>query len=268
MYQITNINGMCEIMLYSDIDRYGMGISANDIISQIKSAGENVSIITLRINSEGGDVFEALAMYNYLKQHRAKVRVYIDGLCASAASVVMCAGDKVYMPSNALIMIHNPMSYAAGDSEELREMASILDKIRENIINVYVGKSNLGHDEIAALMDAETWINATDAQSYGFIDEILEARNIAERPNIDAAVNQERKRIQELDALKAPGYEDIITDAKYVSIRNAKDVAYEIVTSGKLAHSAVTDLTPAKVSSVVHESIDRLAGIINKKRGY
>lgn len=243
MYKFENINGKCEILLYSLIDGEGFaGMTARDVITQIKNAGENVSVIDLHINSDGGDVFEAQAMYNYLKNHKAKVNVYIDGIAASAASIVACAG-KVYMPSNAMIMIHNPVGNVYGESEDMREMAAVLDKIRDNIAGVYASKTGMSLEECIKLMDAETWLNADEALTFGFADKIIEARNEKKKEpprdfdeELKQAAEQERKRIQDIDALKISGCEREIYAAKYERFIDAKELAYEILTTGKISN--------------------------------
>lgn len=241
MYKFQNVNGKCEIFLYSLIDGEGFfGMSARDVIDQIKNAGDNVSVIELRINSDGGDVFEALAMYNYLKNHKARVKVFIDGLAASAASIVACSG-KIFMPKNAMLMIHNPVGNVYGESEDMRDMAEVLDKIRDNIANVYASKTGLELEKCIELMNNETWINADEALALGFCDEIIEARNEVKNKmdekefneKVQAAVIAERERLKAIDELNAPGCEKEIYAAKYENVKDAKELAYELLTSGK-----------------------------------
>lgn len=237
MYGFKNTNEKCEILLYSLIDNSGWdGISAQNVINQIKQAGENISVIDVRINSDGGDVFEAIAMYNFLKAQKARVNVYIDGIAASAASIVACAG-KIFMPSNSMMMIHNPIGSVYGEAEDMRETADVLDKIRDSIAGIYAAKTGKNLDEITLLMKAETWLTADEAYNFGLADKIIEAKNQAKALNendIVLAVKNERERIRELDALKAPGFETRITAAKYETFENAKDLAFEILSSGKL----------------------------------
>ena len=168
MYRIQNkTENSIELLLYSGIYP---GDTAMSIINQLKEA-KNIKAIKLRINSDGGDVFEALALYNYLKSLNAEITVMIDGIAASAASIIACAG-KVIMPRNAMIMIHNPFGFVQGDSEEMRAMASVMDKVKESIITVYEGKTKAPRDTISAMMDEETWITAEEALAMGFCDEI------------------------------------------------------------------------------------------------
>lgn len=237
MYKFQNINGKCEILLYSLIDGSGFdGISAQNVIQQIKEAGENISVIDLRINSDGGDVFEAIAMYNFLKAQKARVNVFIDGLAASAASIVACAG-KIFMPANSFMMIHNPVGSVFGESDDMRETADVLDKIRDTIANIYSQKTGKKIEDVTRLMKAETWLTADEAYNFGLADKIIDAKNQAKHldtTDIQNAVENERERIRQLDALKAPGFETRITAAKYETFENAKDLAFEILSSGKL----------------------------------
>ena len=132
--------------------------------------------ILLRINSPGGDIFAAQAMYNVLKAYKGKVTAHIDGLCASAATVVACGAENVVMPRNALYMIHNPMAVVIDqlDARALTKMAETMDKVKETIVSVYASKAGdkSSEDEIKQLMDDETWMSADDALAKGLIDEI------------------------------------------------------------------------------------------------
>jgi len=166
-----------EVLLYDDIGKY-WGKSAKDFVKEIKELGD-VTSITLRINSAGGSVFEAQAMYNYLRLHKAHKTVRIDGLAASAASVLAMVGDKIIMPSNALMMIHNPWTFAWGESTDMRKVAEVLDKVRDTLAAVYVARTGLEYEKIKAMMDEETWMSADEALSMGFCDETDEAIEIA-----------------------------------------------------------------------------------------
>lgn len=240
MYKFQNINGKCEILLYSLIDGSGFeGMSAHNVIEQLKNAGDNISVIDLRINSDGGDVFEAIAMYNYLKNHRAKVNVYIDGIAASAASIVACSG-KIFMPKNSMLMIHNPVGNVFGESEDMREMAAVLDKIRDNIAGIYAAKTGLSLEKCVELMNVETWISADEALNLGFADKIIEARNEKQKEEkrdwdeeIKQAVEKERARIRDIDKLNITGCSDLIYAAKYERFIDAKELAFEILTTHK-----------------------------------
>ena len=129
--------------------------------------------ITVWINSSGGDVFAAAQIYNALKEYAGKVTVKIDGLAASAASVIAMAGDSVMMSPVSYLVIHNPATIAIGDSDEMLRAKSMLDEIKEGIINAYEAKCKLPRSEISEMMTAETCFNAKSAVLYGFADGVL-----------------------------------------------------------------------------------------------
>ena len=129
--------------------------------------------ISVWINSPGGDVFAAAQIYNMLMDYQYDVTVKIDGLAASAASVIAMAGTTVEMSPVAMMMIHNPATIAIGDSEEMKKAVKMLDEVKESIMNAYEIKTGLARDKISKLMDAESWFNAKKAVELGFADKIL-----------------------------------------------------------------------------------------------
>ena len=129
--------------------------------------------ITVWINSPGGDCISAAQIYNMLLEYKGNVTIKIDGIAASAASVVAMAGNKVIMSPVSMLMIHNPMTMAAGDTIEMKKAISMLTEVKESIINAYELKTGMSRDKIAKLMDAETWMDANKAVELGFADEIL-----------------------------------------------------------------------------------------------
>jgi len=128
--------------------------------------------IKVSINSYGGDVFAAAAIYTALSNYRENTTVYIESIAASAASVIAMAGKKVVMSPVASLMIHNPSTYASGDHTEMEATLNALTTIKETIITAYENKTNLPRDEISKLMDEESWFDAYKAKELGFIDEI------------------------------------------------------------------------------------------------
>lgn len=129
--------------------------------------------ITVWINSPGGDVFAAAPIYNMLMDYSGNVTVKIDGLAASAASVIAMAGTTVLMSPVAMMMIHNPATIAIGDAGEMKKAIDMLSEVKESIMNAYEIKTNLSRARISHLMDAESWFNATKAVELGFADGIL-----------------------------------------------------------------------------------------------
>lgn len=129
--------------------------------------------ITVWINSPGGDCIAAAQIYNMLLDYKGSVTVKIDGIAASAASVIAMAGTKVIMSPVSMLMIHNPMTMAAGDTSEMEKAISMLSEIKESIINAYERKTGMSRAKLSRLMDAETWMDAGKAVELGFADEIL-----------------------------------------------------------------------------------------------
>ena len=164
-----------ELILYGSIgsDEYWDDISDKVFKQDIENLGE-VENITLHINSPGGSVFSAVAIANTLKNHKAKVIANIDGLAASAATIITSACDTVRMPKNALFMIHNPITFVYGNNQEMQKTVEMLDKVKNSIIETYLGKTKADKKTLSELMDNETWMDAETAKEYGFIDEIVD----------------------------------------------------------------------------------------------
>ena len=129
--------------------------------------------LTVWLNSPGGDVFAASQIYTMLRNHKGKVTVKIDGIAASAASVVAMAGDETLIAPTGMLMIHNPSTVAFGNKEAMQKAIELLDEVKESIINAYEEKSGLSRSKIARMMDEETWLNAKKAKEMGFVDGIL-----------------------------------------------------------------------------------------------
>ena len=129
--------------------------------------------ITVWINSPGGDCVAAAQIYNMLAGYKGKVTVKIDGIAASAASVIAMAGDTVLVSPVSMLMIHNPATIAWGDHAEMQKAIDMLSEVKESIINAYVLKTGLSRPKLSHLMDAETWMDANKAVELGFADEIM-----------------------------------------------------------------------------------------------
>ncbi len=154
----------------SDETWYGDEITPQLFRTELKSCQGDISVW---INSPGGDVFAAAQIYNMLMDYPGNVRVKIDGLAASAASVIAMAGTEVLMSPVAMMMIHNPMTVAIGDSAEMQKASEMLAEVKESIINAYEIKTGLPRLKISRLMDSESWFNAKKAMEMGFADKIL-----------------------------------------------------------------------------------------------
>ncbi len=174
-----------EVRVYGLITSSGGGFFGSDddvtpkaFADELKALGE-VSEIDIYINSPGGDPFAATAIYSMLKRHAATKTVYIDGIAASAASLIAMVGDKVIMPSNTLMMIHEPAAGMYGTAEEHDRAAESLRVIAKSMAATYREKSGLEEAEILAIMAAETWYTAEEAVEKGFADEIESEKAVA-----------------------------------------------------------------------------------------
>lgn len=144
--------------------------------------------ITVWINSPGGDCVAAAQIYNMLANYKGTVTVRIDGIAASAASVIAMAGTKVIMSPVSMMMIHNPMTIAFGDSANMQKAIAMLDEVKKSIINAYEIKTGLSQAKLSHLMDAETWMDANSAIEMGFADEIMH-RNTADAVEVPQVSN-------------------------------------------------------------------------------
>jgi len=174
-YRVQAKGNAAEILIYDEIGMFGIG--AKNFIADLKALG-NVTDITLGVNSPGGDVFDGVAIYNALKRHQAKITGRVDGIAASIASVILMASDKIVMPDNSMLMIHNPWGGVIGDADDMRDFADALDKIKLAILAAY-RRSGKSDEELSAIMDAETWYNAEEAKAAGFADEVIQSVDIA-----------------------------------------------------------------------------------------
>jgi ATP-dependent Clp protease protease subunit len=160
--------------------------------------------ITVWINSPGGDCVAAAQIYNMLMDYPHDITVKVDGLAASAASVIAMAGTRVVMTPVSLMMIHNPLTVAMGDSDEMRRAIQLLDEVKESILNAYEIKTGLSRARLSHLMDGETWMNAKKAVELGFADVILyegkkEEQAAEEPPTEDAEIEAQMYSTRVMD---------------------------------------------------------------------
>jgi ATP-dependent protease ClpP protease subunit len=163
-----------ELMIFSTIGEWDdMGdVSAKAFAKDLAKLPTSVKRLDIHINSPGGSVFEAQGIYSRLADHRSTKHVYVDGLAASAASIVAMVGHKIFIRANANMMIHMPSGLAMGNADDMRHMATALDSITESMINVYAKRTGLERDELRDLLAAETWFSPQDAVEKGFADEV------------------------------------------------------------------------------------------------
>ena len=163
-----------EIWIYDVIDEW-FGVGPKQIRDDLKAAGK-INRIDVHINSPGGSTFNGNAIYNLLAQHPAQVTVYIDGLAASAASVIAMAGDRIVMPENASMMIHNAWSLVVGPAEDMEAEARLLHKMNTQIAQVYAARTGNSKEQIIEWMSEETWFMGAEAVDAGFADETTPAK--------------------------------------------------------------------------------------------
>jgi ATP-dependent protease ClpP protease subunit len=170
-----------ELFLYDDIGGgFFGGIGAKQVTEEVNALGK-IDTLNVRINSAGGDVFEGLAIYNFLNRHPAKVVVDVDGMALSIASIIAMAGEEVRIADNAMMMIHDPWTFAGGSAEDFRRQADLMDQVKDNLVGVYADHTKRDRNELANLMSDETWLTAGQAVEMGFADKVTENLKIAAR---------------------------------------------------------------------------------------
>lgn len=155
-------------------------VTASSFKKDLDALGD-VDTLNIYVNSGGGSVFQAQAIYSILKRHTAQKNGYIDGIAASAATFILMACDRIYMPTNANFMVHKPMGGGYGNVNDLRKVIEMLEKIEEAVNAAYLSHvgNKITEDKLKELLDAETWMTAQEAYDYGFVDEIIEAKEVA-----------------------------------------------------------------------------------------
>lgn len=170
-----------EIYIYGDIVSYkwdDSDVTAKSFKDDL-DALDDIDTLNIYINSAGGSVFQGQAIYSILKRHKAHKNVYIDGIAASIASVIAMAGDAIFMPKNAMVMIHRPWTIAIGNVDDMLAAAEALEKIGIAIKAIYMERFNQGEDKLQELLDAETWLTADECLEYGLCDEVTGEKQIA-----------------------------------------------------------------------------------------
>ena len=176
---VNKAGGAAEIYIYGPIgeDFFGEGISAKNFAKELKALGK-VSSIDLHIDSPGGSVTDARAIYTQLVEHRAEINVRIDGYAASAASFIAMAGDEIAIAEGGFMMIHEARGVVRGTAGDLRKAATLLDSINATIADTYVARSKQTKKKVLGWMADETWFDGRDAVASGFADRILENKKL------------------------------------------------------------------------------------------
>lgn len=177
-YSIRNVGEgdakVIEVFIYGEIGYWG--VTSGDFIRDLQAQDDGVSKVLVHFDTIGGDLFDGIAIHNTLRALGERCTGRIDGACFSAGSVAVCGAHRIEMADNALMMIHNPWTWMAGGSEELRKMADMMDKAREGIIASYQHRElTVDETELSRMIDEETWLTPAEAKAFGFVDEILGA---------------------------------------------------------------------------------------------
>lgn len=165
-----------DLYIYGDIVSYEWDesdVSAFGFKKELEELGD-ISELNVHINSLGGSTYQGLTIYNLLKQNKAKINMYIDGIAASAASIIAMAGDKIFMPKTAMMMIHNCWTWLEGNAKELRKTADDMDKLATAYKAAYLSKINITEERLDELLEEESYLTADECIEMGFADEILE----------------------------------------------------------------------------------------------
>jgi len=172
--------GDASISIYDAIGESwdGQGFTAKRMSAALRSIGARD--VTVNVNSPGGDFFEGVAIYNMLREHKAKVTVRVMGLAASAASVIAMAGDEILMGDGAFLMVHNAWAVAIGNRHDMADAAARLAPFDDAMAQVYASRTGLSKTETATLMDKETWIGAAQAVEDGFATGLIERSDITQ----------------------------------------------------------------------------------------
>lgn len=171
-----------EIFIYDQIgvDFWtGEGVTPKSFISELRDIEKTHKSLDLRINSPGGFVHDGFTIYNALKQSQLEINVYIDGLAASAAAFIAMAGNKIYMPKSAELMIHNAWGMVIGNAEDMKKEAAHLESLNTMIGDIFSERTGKDKAEISSMMSSETWMNGEESVRLGFADELLEESTIA-----------------------------------------------------------------------------------------
>lgn len=236
----TAADGIAEVAIYNEIGLFG--ITAMEFRRDVLVAAAKASSIRVRINSRGGSLFDAIAMYNTLKSLNKRIIVVIDGLAASAASLIAMAGDSVEMPANAFMMVHLPRWSSEGTAEQLRKAADTLDSFRDSILNIYASKTGLSNEKLLKLLENESWLTASEAVKLGFADEITAAVKIAARADLDIFLHAP----ESLTSGNAAQQESINMDKEVLpgaaTAKTEAEIRAEIQAEIKAIHEEITAL--------------------------
>lgn len=243
----ANEDEAASISIYDAIGEAwdGSGVTVKRIQSALRSIGERD--VTVNVNSPGGNFFEGVAIYNALREHKAKVTIKVLGLAASAASVIAMAGDEILMGQGSFLMIHNAWAVAIGNRHDLVDAAAKLAPFDEAMAKVYAARTGMTAKQCAALMDKETWIGADQAVEDGFATGLLDGAAIIEAPQSSA----ERRALAQVEAAMAKaGYS-----------RSSRRDTFKALFSGKPSAAEPTKpCAGAEVAALLQTTLSTLRG--------
>jgi len=210
-----------NINIYGDITSWPWldgDVSASNLSKQLEELTD-VDVINVHISSYGGEVKEGLAIYNALRNHKAKIRTYCDGFACSIASVIFMAGDERFMSKASLLMIHNAWTYVSGNAQELRKQAEDLDKITQASINAYMKYVNITEEELKDLLDSEYWLTYDEAIEKGFATSVIEEKE--ENPSqsvkntlIQMILQNQKDKVEKEKIEEDPDNEELNNDSE------------------------------------------------------
>jgi ATP-dependent Clp endopeptidase proteolytic subunit ClpP len=251
------------------------GITADFMRKKIANSGET---ITVHINSPGGEVYEGYTIYNLLRNSGKPINVIIEGLCASIATLIACAGDHIKMNPTAEFMIHNPMVGIEGDAEDLRKVADQLDNIKNTIIAAYKRKTKKSEEELWKMMDKETFLSSNQAMAFGFVDEVseglkmvayLDLKNFKQDKPMDQkvleAINKLGDRFEAFFKSKPKNLAITLEDGKEIFIETEDEIlvgkaVFEVTPEGNIpladGDHILADKRIIKVSGGIIESVN------------
>lgn len=271
-----------EVLIYGpivDVALWEDEVTTKSIMDSLEQM-QDMPEISVRINSPGGIAFEGLAIHNALKRHPAKIEVHIDAIAASAASIIAMAGDSVMIAENASIMIHEPWTYVLGSMDDLLKEVEVLETIIEQMVKTYGSKSGKDDETLRQIMKAETWYTAEQAKENGFVDEVIQLKNmpkskadfsiyanvpewIKEQFDIKSSQNSNQRRCPvkagtNLAALLNNAIDDQVTEDK-----SRADVIQEMANAAGIEPGTVNQILNAEINCPPVSRLEGFASVLN-----
>lgn len=247
VYALAGDADVTTIDIYDVIGEWGVNARTfREALNNVRTG-----TIQLRINSPGGSVFDAVAMYNDLVAHPARVEVQITGLAASAASLLAMAGDTIEIADNAFFMIHNTWTVVAGDRREMASAARTLERFDASFAKTYARRTGIEVDELHEMMDAETWLDAGDAVDLGFADSTVDAvEDVKGKYDLSAYVNAPSALMGSGNTAPQPSSEDTPVEAPAPDLSSIEAALARLMTTMKGSTNAQQNAGTHSASSV------------------